>query len=174
LQPLVEFVPRDDLGSRVQKQSLTVMWLAGAWSAAANYPKVKEKGAVTSDQTIPQNQAHTHIGPTAAQIFDASDRINQLLIGHLDPAAWRAKPPGQTRNLGAIFTLLHQVRCKWVRLTAPHRKVPDQLNRARCTPQQASAALAASAAVCSEMLAEALGGSAGRIDQFRRDGWAKP
>lgn len=33
------------------------------------------------------------------------------------------------------------------------------------------AGLAESAARCSEMLAEALGGRGGRIDRFRRDGW---
>ena len=110
----------------------------------------------------------------AAQIFSASDRTNQLLIEHLDPAAWRAKPPGKARSIAAIFTHMHNVRYKWVRLTAPHLKVPAQLNRARCTPQQTSAALAESAAVCSEMLAEALGSGGGRIEQFRRDGWAQP
>jgi hypothetical protein len=50
---------------------------------------------------------------------------------------------------------MHNVRAKWVRLTAPHLKVPPQLNRARCTPQQAQAGLAESAARCEEMLAEA-------------------
>jgi uncharacterized damage-inducible protein DinB len=121
-----------------------------------------------------QHQAHAHLGPAPARIFSASDRINQLLIEQLDPAAWRAKPPGKARSIAAIFTHMHNVRCKWVRLTAPHLKVPAQLNRARCTPQQTSAALAESAAVCSEMLAEALGSGAGRIEKFRRDGWAQP
>jgi hypothetical protein len=57
---------------------------------------------------------------------------------------------------------MHNVRAKWVRLSAPHLKVPPQLNRAHCTPQQARAALAESAARCADMLAEALDGS-GRI-----------
>src|ERR1039458_2935244 len=100
--------------------------------------------------------------------------MNQILIEHLDPAAWRAKPPGKARTIAAIFTHMHNVRCKWVRLTAPHLKVPRQLNRARCTPQQARAGLAESAARCAEMLAEALGGGGGRVEKFRRDGWARP
>ncbi len=57
---------------------------------------------------------------------------------------------------------MHNVRCKWIRLTAPHLKVPAQLNRTHCTPQQARAGLAESAARCAEMLAEALGGGEGR------------
>ena len=111
--------------------------------------------------TTRQHKVHTQLGRAAVRIFAANDRINQTLIEHLDPAAWRAKPPGKARTIAAIFTHMHNVRSKWVRLTAPHLKVPPQLNRARCTPQQARAGLAASAARCAAMLAEALAGSGG-------------
>ena len=123
--------------------------------------------------TTRQRKVDTQLGRTAVQVFAANDRLNQMLIEHLDPAAWRAKPPGNARTIAAIFTHIHNVRCKWVRLTAPHLKVPPQLNRARCTPQQARAGLAESAARCSEMLADALGGG-GRVQKFCRDGWAQP
>src|ERR1700690_2689896 len=120
-----------------------------------------------------QHKVRTQLGRAAVQIFVANDRMNQVLIEHLDPALWRAPPPGKVPNLAAIFTHLHNVRCKWVRLTAPHLKVPPQLNRARCTPQQARAGLAESAARCTEMLADALG-KGGHVQEFRRDGWAQP
>ncbi len=123
-------------------------------------------------------QVPTDLGRAAAQIFTANDRINQLLIEHLNPAAWRARPLGKVRTIAAIFTHMHNVRTKWLRLTAPHLKVPHQLHRARCTPKQARAGLAESAARCAQMLeealAEALGSSGGRIEKFHRDGWAKP
>jgi uncharacterized damage-inducible protein DinB len=125
-------------------------------------------GAVTTRQ----HKVHTQLGRTAVQMFAANDRMNQNLIEHLDPAAWRATPPGKVRSIAAIFTHMHNVRTKWVRLTAPHLKVPPQLNRARCTPQQARTGLAESATRCEEMLAEALGGGEGRIEKFCRDGWA--
>ena len=105
-------------------------------------------------------------------MFAANDRMNQLLIEHLDPAAWTAKPPGKARTIAAIFTHMHNVRTKWIRLTAPHLGIPAQLNRARCTPQQARTGLAESAARCGEMLAEALGGSMGKVKMFRRDALA--
>ena len=120
------------------------------------------------------NKTHTQLGRSAVQIFAANERMNQMLIEGLDPRAWSAKPPGKTRPIVAIFTHMHNVRTKWVRLTAPHLKVPLQLHRAGCTPQQARAALTESAARCTEMLAEALGATSGRIETFRRDGWAKP
>ena len=119
-------------------------------------------------------QVQVHLGRAAAQIFAVNDRTNHMLIEQLDPAAWSAKPPGKVRNIAAIFTHMHNVRTKWIRLTAPHLKVPKQLDRAHCTPRQARAGLAESAARCEEMLAEALGGRGGRIEKFLRDGWARP
>jgi uncharacterized damage-inducible protein DinB len=125
-----------------------------------------------------QPQVDTQLGRAAVQIFAANERMNQILIEHLDPAAWKAKPPAKNnaRTIAAIFTHMHNVRCKWVRLTAPHLKVLRQLNRAHCTPRQARAGLAESAARCAEMLAAALGGceDEGRVEKFLRDGWARP
>jgi uncharacterized damage-inducible protein DinB len=118
-------------------------------------------------------KVQTELGGAAVRMFAANERMNQMLIENLDPAAWRAKPPGKARTIVAIFTHVHNVRTKWVRLTAPHLKVPRQLDRARCTPQEARAGLAESAGRCEEMLAEALGGG-GRVKKFLRDGWAKP
>ncbi len=122
---------------------------------------------------VRSQQVHTQLGQAAVQIFAANERMNQLLIEHLNPAAWIAKPPGKVRTIAAIFTHMHNVRTKWVRLTAPRLKMPAQLDRAHCTPKQARAGLAVSAARCEEMLAEALSG-AGRIKKFVRDGWSRP
>jgi uncharacterized damage-inducible protein DinB len=119
---------------------------------------------------------HKHLsgpGQDAARIFAANDRANQMLIEELDPAVWHAKPVGGVRSVAAIFTHIHNVRTKWIRLNAPHLKVPVQLDRAKCTPKQVRAGLARSAASCAEMLAEALGGE-GRIKNFLRDGFARP
>jgi uncharacterized damage-inducible protein DinB len=129
---------------------------------------------------------------SAFRIFAANERINQLLIEHLDRAVWTARTPGNVRSIAAIFTHMHNVRAKWIRLTAPHLKIPAQLNRAHCTPQQARRALAESAARCEEMLAAVAAETTRaettraettrkettrkekRIPQFVRDGWAKP
>jgi uncharacterized damage-inducible protein DinB len=110
----------------------------------------------------------------AVRTFAVSERMNQILIEHLDPSVWRAKPPGKVRTIAAIVTHMHNVRCKWVRLTAPHLGVPRLLNRAHCMPEEARAGLAESAVRCEEMLAGALGDRGSRIATFRRDGWASP
>jgi len=127
--------------------------------------------------TTRTGKVNTQFAEAAVRIFAVNDRINQLLIESLDPAVWNAKPPAKprarVRTIAAIFTHVHNVRTKWVRLSAPHLKVPLQLDRSHCTPQQARAGLAESAARCEEMLAEALSGG-GRVRKFLRDGWAEP
>jgi uncharacterized damage-inducible protein DinB len=112
----------------------------------------------------------TSAASIAVSIFAANERINQLLIEQLPGTAWNAKTPGNVRTIAAIFSHIHNVRTKWIRLTAPHLKVPGQVNRARCTPPRAQKALAESGRRCEEMLF-AVG--AGRINKFARDGWAK-
>jgi hypothetical protein len=62
------------------------------------------------------------------------------------PSAWRARPPGKVRAIAAIFTHIHNVRSKWVRLTTPHLRVPRQLY----TPRQARAGLAEITARCTQ------------------------
>ena len=109
------------------------------------------------------------------ETYAVNERMNQIVLEHLDPAAWRMKLPGSKgRTIAAIVAHVHNVRRKWVRLSAPHLKLPAALNRATCTQQQTRAALLESAARCSEMLADALSRQSSRVETFRRDGWAKP
>jgi len=107
------------------------------------------------------------------EIYAVNERMNQLVLEYLDPRAWRAElPEGKVRTIAAIFAHLHNIRCKWLRLSAPHLKSPPRMDRTRSTQQQAKRALAASARLCSRMLAEAL--NQGGVRKFQRDGWARP
>lgn len=109
-----------------------------------------------------------------AQIFLLNDRMDQLVLQHLDSRAWRAKLPGtKGRTIADIFAHVHNVRCKWLRLSAPHIKIPLRMDRRRCTQKQAAAALAESAQRCTEMLEEFLSPQV-RTQEFLRDGWARP
>jgi uncharacterized damage-inducible protein DinB len=107
------------------------------------------------------------------ETYAVNDRMNQVLLEHLDPRVWRAKPAGgRGRTIAAIFAHIHNIRRKWLRLSAPQLKLPAKLDRTRCTPAQAKAALAESARRCSAMLASAL--TSPRVKKFLRDGWARP
>lgn len=122
-----------------------------------------------------QTAAAADPGEVLAESYAVNDRMNQILLEDLDPRAWRARLPGdRSRTIAAIFSHVHNVRRKWVRLSAPHIGLPAPLDRARCTPEEARSALAQSAACCCEMIRQALVRHDGRVESFRRDGWAKP
>ena len=55
---------------------------------------------------------------------------NQFLLEQLDPRAWRAEPPGGSRTIAAIFAHVHNIRRKWLRLSAPHLGLPVELDPA--------------------------------------------
>ena len=105
-----------------------------------------------------------------AEAYVVNDQMNQIMLEYLDARAWRMKPPGEgARPIVAVVTHMHNIRRKWIRLSAPNIKLPAELERARCTQKQAGAALADSARRCAEMIREALMGS---MPRFHRDGWA--
>jgi uncharacterized damage-inducible protein DinB len=88
-----------------------------------------------------------HFREVFLEIFMVNDRINHMILGNLDPNAWRAKPPRRgVRTIAAMFTHMHNVRRKWVRLSAPHLKLPAPLDRTRCTQKQAPSPKALSVA----------------------------
>ncbi len=100
-----------------------------------------------------------------AEAYIVNDGMNQIMLEYLDPRAWRLKPPGDgagARPIVAIVTHMHNIRRKWIRLSAPKMKLPAELDRARCTQKQARTALADSARRCAEMIREALAGPEGK------------
>ena len=107
------------------------------------------------------------------ETYTVNDRMNQLILEELDPRAWRAQPPGgRARTIAAIFAHMQNIRRKWLRLSAPHLKLPAQLDRRRSTPRQAGVALEESTRLCGEMIVEAMNPKGG-VKRFQRDGWAR-
>jgi uncharacterized damage-inducible protein DinB len=120
--------------------------------------------------------------PVRGQLADAllatyaiNDAMNQLLLAHLDPRAWRAEPPGPKghgRTIGAIFAHVHNCRLVWIKNSAPHLKCPVALDPDRCTMKQASTAHKKSGARCLEMLRDALSSNPKRrVTKFSRGSW---
>jgi uncharacterized damage-inducible protein DinB len=105
--------------------------------------------------------------------FAANERMNQILLERLDPAAWRAKPPGNIRTIAAIFSHLQNIRRKWLRLSAPHLGVPALLDRSRCTQKQVKAALAASGRALGRMITESVAPDGTPLGKFQRDNWGQ-
>jgi len=125
---------------------------------------------------------HQHLNPApdlAAVVLETyaiNDGMNQLLLQHLDPRAWRANPPGPKNNgrtIAAIFAHLHNCRLVWLKHSAPHLKCPAALDPHRCTLKQVATAHKKSAAQCLRMLTEALSTSSRRrVTKFSRGSWA--
>src|SRR5713101_7589566 len=110
-------------------------------------------------------QPHTalaEIRDTLLETYASNEAMNQLILSHLDPRAWRAQPPGQKgngRTIAAIFAHLHNNRLVWLKNSAPHLKCPPPLDPDRCTMRQAAAAhrkAPFSACACCRMLSRLL------------------
>jgi uncharacterized damage-inducible protein DinB len=113
--------------------------------------------------------------------YAINDAMNQLILSHLDPRAWRADPPGKKRSgrsIAAIFAHLHNSRLLWLKNSAPYLKCPAPLDPSRCTMKQAATAHKKSAAQCSRMLKEALAnealspGKKRKVNKFSRGSWS--
>lgn len=124
---------------------------------------------------IAKNSA-AELATVLVETYSVNDAMNQLLLKHIDPRAWRAELAGSGRGgrtLAAIFVHLHNCRLVWLKNSAPHLKCPAALDPHRCTMKQAAVAHRKSAAQCVRMLADALtGGTRRRVTTFSRGSWA--
>ncbi len=122
------------------------------------------------------SESPTELATVLIETYSVNDAMNQILLKHLDPRAWRAKPlgkPGSGRTIAAIYAHLHNCRLVWIRNSAPHLKCPAPLDPDRCTMKQAAAAHTKSATQCLRMLTDALsGGSERKVTKFSRGSWA--
>jgi uncharacterized damage-inducible protein DinB len=124
------------------------------------------------------------------ETYAVNDAMNQLLLAHLDPRAWRAPMLAVRREVGpglkagagrsggrtiaAIFAHLHNSRLVWLRDSAPHLKCPAPLDPFRCTMKQAATAHRRSAAQCLRMLEDALSvGAERKVTRFSRGSWTR-
>jgi uncharacterized damage-inducible protein DinB len=107
--------------------------------------------------------------------YAINDAMNQLILSHLDPRAWRADPPGAKedgRTIAAIFAHLHNNRLVWLKESAPHLKCPAPLDPDHCSIEQAAAAHKESAEQCLKMLTDVLSTSPKRqVTTFSRGPW---
>lgn len=121
------------------------------------------------------NEAPADVREVLVETYSVNDSMNQLLLKHMDPRAWRAVLPGVrgTRTIAGMFVHLHNSRLVWLKNSAPHLKCPAPLDPRRCTIKQAAAGHKKSAAQCLRMLTDALSGDERRrVSKFSRGSWA--
>ena len=101
--------------------------------------------------------------------YATSDRINRYLVENLSDEGWRSDPlTGKGRTIAAIVAHIHNVRLMWLKVAAKDEPLPDELDRATVTRQQALAALEKSHDAVARLIMAALAGD-GRIRRFRPD-----
>jgi hypothetical protein len=80
--------------------------------------------------TLQSYAALAEIRDSLLETYASNDAMNQLILSHLHPRAWRAQSPGEKgngRTIAAIFAHLHNSRLKWLKNSAPHLKCPPPL-----------------------------------------------
>lgn len=117
----------------------------------------------------PRGEAYSSRLPQALlNALDTNNRISTYLIENLPAKAWSAKPPdGKGRTIAAIVAHMHNVRVMWLK-AAKAEGIPDQLDRATVTPEQATRAFESSRAALGKLCSRALE-TDGRIKSFRPD-----
>lgn len=133
--------------------------------------------AIPRESPMPKPASTSDLHDVLLESYGVNDAMNQLLLAHLDPRAWRAKPPGERgngRTIAAIFAHQHNCRLVWLKNSAPHLKCPAPLDPFRCTLKQAAAAHKKSGAQCLRMLTDALSQDPQRrVPKFSRGSWSQ-
>ncbi len=84
----------------------------------------------------------TELRDVLLETYAANGAMNQLLLEHLDPRAWRSRPlqknPREGRTIAAVFAHLHNSRLVWIKHSAPHLKCPAPMDPARAPDRPAN------------------------------------
>ena len=110
----------------------------------------------------------TGLSQALLNALDTNNRISLYLLENLPAEAWIAKPPdGKGRTVAAIVAHIHNVRIMWLK-AAKAEGIPEQLERATVTPEQARRALENSQSALRKLCERALE-TDGRVKGFRPD-----
>jgi uncharacterized damage-inducible protein DinB len=98
-----------------------------------------------------------------------NERINQELLKLVAPHIWRAFPQSsKRRNIATSFAHIHNVRCMRLKMSHSAVPVPERLDRAEITPDDARKALTESAAAMASLIQLSLE-TGGHVPNYRPD-----
>ena len=98
-----------------------------------------------------------------------NERINQELLRLIAPHVWRVFPgSSRRRNIATSFAHIHNVRCMRIKMSHSSVAVPDRLDRAEITPEDARKALTVSADAMAQLIRLGLD-SGGHVPNYRPD-----
>lgn len=98
-----------------------------------------------------------------------NERINQQLLDLIAPHIWRVFPTSsKRRNIATSFAHIHNVRCMRLKMCHTSVAVPERLDRAEITPDDARKALAISADAMAALIRLGLD-AGGHVPNYRPD-----
>jgi uncharacterized damage-inducible protein DinB len=98
-----------------------------------------------------------------------NERINQELLNLVAPHIWRAFPPSsKRRNIATSFAHIHNVRCMRIKMSHSSITVPERLDRAEVTADEARAALSVSADAMAQLIRLGLD-AGGHVPNYKPD-----
>jgi uncharacterized damage-inducible protein DinB len=101
--------------------------------------------------------------------WHVNERINQELLSLVAPHIWRVFPQSsKRRNIATSFAHIHNVRCMRLRTSHSSIAVPERLDRAELTPDEARRALARSAEAMAALIRLGLD-AGGHVPNYKPD-----
>ena len=98
-----------------------------------------------------------------------NERINQELLNLVAPHIWRAFPgSSKRRNIATSFAHIHNVRCMRIKVSHGGVAMPERLDRAEISPDDARKALALSADAMAQLIRVGLD-AGGHVPNYRPD-----
>lgn len=102
------------------------------------------------------------------ETFAVNEKANQLLLGHIDDAAWRAVPPsGKGRSIVSMAAHMHQVRLMWLKAADKNGKHPAKLDADKATRSEVQASFKAGAGAIHKLLEKGLDDPSGKVSHFK-------
>jgi uncharacterized damage-inducible protein DinB len=109
------------------------------------------------------------LGQALLNAWRVNERINQELLDLIAPHIWRAFPASsKRRNIATSFAHIHNVRCMRIRMSHSSVAVPERLDRAELSPDEARQALATSADAMAALIRLALE-AGGHVPNYQPD-----
>jgi uncharacterized damage-inducible protein DinB len=145
-------------------------------------PKKKKVARATSHAAIPKatvgaasasgsrsTREPVELASALLNAWRVNERINQELLNLVAPHIWRAFPPSsKRRNIATSFAHIHNVRCMRIKMSHSSVTVPERLDRAEVTADEARAALSVSADAMAQLIRLGLD-AGGHVPNYRPD-----
>jgi uncharacterized damage-inducible protein DinB len=139
---------------------------------AAPSPKVATPIATPFVAAPPGSRSNREPVDLSRALLDAwrvNERINQELLSLIAPHIWRAFPSSsKRRNIATTFAHIHNVRCMRIKMSHSTVQVPERLDRAEITPEEARKALSESAGAMAALIQLALE-AGGHVPNYKPD-----